>query len=186
MAATLAYIKSRMLLPRPEGEDGEEEDPRSDLAQRLIDHQRFLIAAEELAARSDVQDSVWSRPAQRVDMDGEILLEVSLHDLVRSFRGLLESIGVGSGLDIAPAGLSVNERMAQILDLVDSRDLVDFDTLFPETDPKRDGIVTFLALLELLRLQMVTAWQSKTFGEIRLSRATARPGGPRPAEELAP
>ena len=84
------------------------------------------------------------------------------------------------------AGISVPERMGQILDLVDSRDLVDFDTLFPETDPKRDRIVTFLALLELLRLQMVTAWQNKTFGEIRLSRAVARPGGPRPAEELVP
>ena len=186
MAATLAYIKSRMLLPRPEGEEGEEEDPRADLAERLLEHQRFLIAAEELAARSDVQDSVWGRPPQRVDMDGEILLEVSLHDLVRSFRGLLESIGASSGMDIAPGGISVPERMGQILDLVDSRDLVGFDTLFPETDPKRDRIVTFLALLELLRLQMVTAWQSKTFGEIRLSRAAARPGGPRPAEELAP
>ncbi len=186
MAATLAYIKSRMLLPRPEGEEGEEEDPRADLAERLLEHQRFLIAAEELAARSDVQDSVWGRPPQRMEMDGEILLEVSLHDLVRSFRGLLESLRVGSGLDITPAGLSVPERMGQILDLVDGRDLVDFDTLFPETDPKRDRIVTFLALLELLRLQMVTAWQSKTFGEIRLSRAAARPGGPRPAEELAP
>jgi len=186
MAATLAYIKSRMLLPRPEGEDGEEEDPRADLAERLLEHQRFLIAAEELAARSDVQDSVWGRPPQRVDMDGEILLEVSLHDLVRSLRGLLESLGAGSGMDITPGGMSVPERMAQILDLVDGRDLVDFDTLFPPTDPKRDRIVTFLALLELLRLQMVSAWQSKTFGEIRLSRAAARPGGPRPAEELVP
>jgi segregation and condensation protein A len=186
MAATLAYIKSRMLLPRPEGEDGEEEDPRADLAERLLEHQRFLIAAEELAARSDVQASVWGRPAQRVDMDGEILLEVSLHDLVRSFRGLLESLGAGSGIDITASGMSVPERMAQILDLADSRDLVDFDMLFPATDPKKDRIVTFLALLELLRLQMVTAWQSKTFGEIRLSRAAARPGGPRPAEELAP
>ena len=186
MAATLAYIKSRMLLPRPEGEEGEEEDPRTDLAERLLEHQRFLIAAEELAARSDVQESVWGRPPQRLDMDGEILLEVSLHDLVRSLRGLLKSIGAGSGMDISPAGISVPERMGQILDLVDGRDLVDFDTLFPGMDPKRDRIVTFLALLELLRLQMVSAWQSKTFGEIRLSRAAARPGGPRPAEELAP
>jgi segregation and condensation protein A len=186
MAATLAYIKSRMLLPRPEGEEDEEDDPRSELADRLLEHQRFLIAAEELAARSDVQDSVWGRPAQRVDMDGEVMLEVSLNDLVRSFRGLLESIGGGGSMDITPEGISVHERMAQVLDLVDNRDLVDFETLFPSTDPKRDRIVTFLALLELLRLQMVTAWQSKTFGEIRLSRAAARPGGPRPAEELAP
>lgn len=186
MAATLAYIKSRMLLPRPEGEEAEEEDPRADLAERLLEHQRFLIAAEELAARSDVQDSVWSRPPQQMDMDGEILLEVSLHDLVRSFRGLLESIGSGSGMDITPAGISVPDRMAQVLDLVDGRDLVDFNTLFPKADSKRDRIVTFLALLELLRLQMVSAWQSTTFGEIRLSRATPRPGGPRPAEEHAP
>jgi segregation and condensation protein A len=186
MAATLAYIKSRMLLPRPEGEEGEEEDPRADLAGRLLEHERFLIAAEELSARSDVQDSVWSRPPQQMNMDGEILLEVSLHDLVRSFRGLLESIGSGGGLDIAPAGISVPERMGQVLDLVDSRDLVEFEMLFPDTDSKRDRIVTFLALLELLRLQMVTAWQSKTFGEIRLSRARARPGGPRPAEEQTP
>jgi segregation and condensation protein A len=186
MAATLAYIKSRMLLPRPQGEDGEEEDPRADLAERLLEHQRFLIAAEELSARSDVQDSVWSRPAQRVDMDGEILLEVSVHDLVRSFRGLLESIGVRSGMEIEPEGLSVNDRMGQILDLVDSKDLVAFEVLFPEVAAKRDRIVTFLALLELLRLQMVSIWQSQTFGAIRLSRAAARPGGPRPIQDLTP
>jgi segregation and condensation protein A len=174
-----------MLLPRPQGEEGEEEDPRADLAQRLLDHERFLLAAEELSARSDLQDSVWSRPAQRLDLDGEILLEVSVHDLVRTFRGLLESLGMRGGMEIQPEGISVNERMGQLLDLMDKRDLVEFKVLFPETASKSDGIVTFLALLELLRLQMVSIWQGQTFGAIRVSRSAARPGGPRPSQDMS-
>jgi segregation and condensation protein A len=187
MAATLAYIKSRMLLPRPTGEDGEEEDPRAELAQQLLEHQRFLLVAEELAARSDVQESIWTRTEERrLDVEGEIFLEVSLHDLVRSFHGLMESIGIGAGMAIEPEGMSVHERMGQIVELLEGKELVEFCQLFPPTAPKRDLVVTFLAVLELLRLQMISAWQSRTFGEIRLSRAVARPGAPHPDEGLTP
>jgi segregation and condensation protein A len=187
MAATLAYIKSRMLLPRPVGEDGEEEDPRAELAQQLLERQRFLLAAEELSARSDLQESIWTRGEEkRLDVEGEFFLEVSLHDLVRSFQGLMESIGIGAGMEIEPEGISVHERMGQIIDLLEGAELVEFRQLFPQTAPKRDLIVTFLAVLELLRLQMIGAWQRRSFGEIRLSRAVARPGAPRVDEGSTP
>ena len=178
MASTLAYIKSRMLLPRPALEE-EEDDPRRELAEQLLEHQRFVMAAEDLSARSDIQEALWTRPPERrEDLDGEFLLEVSLFDLVHSFRTLMESLAGSASFAVNPDGISVPERMAQILEMLEGRELVDFDALFPGTAVKREQIVTFLALLELLRLQLVQAWQRGLFGAIRLSRVSGVPSSP--------
>jgi segregation and condensation protein A len=178
MAATLAYIKSRMLLPQRPSEDGEEpEDPRQPLTEMLLEHQRFLLAAESLGARADVQERVWTRPEDdREDLQDEMTLEVSLFDLARVFRRLMEEVVARRGIELEPDGISVEERMGQLLDRLDAERMLPFTELFPREAPKRDLIVTFLAVLELLRLGMVRAWQSRRFGEIRVARGD-RPAG---------
>ena len=176
MAATLAYLKSRTLLPQPVTEEPEE-DARGELTRQLLEHERFLLAAESLGARGDVQWSLWTRPAgQHADLDGEVALDASLVDLVRTFRSLLESVGDGAGMNLGPDGISVEERMGQILSALDATGMVGFESLFPRGAAKLDQIVTFLALLELLRLQQIAAWQGKRFAGIRITRKVAPTG----------
>jgi len=182
MAATLAYIKSRSLLPRTPSEEGEDaEDPRRALAESLLEHQRFLLAAESLGARGDVQEAYWTRPpSPREDLGGEVTMEATLFDLVRSFRSLLESVGASKRIDLSPDGISVEARMAQVLDELDRDKMVDFQSLFPAGSRKLDLIITFLALLELIRLQMIAAWQGRRFAGIRITRRV------QPATETSP
>lgn len=184
LAATLAYIKSRMLLPRNPSEDGDgPEDPRRPLTEMLLEHQRFLMAAESLSARADVQATLWTRPdLPREDPDDEMTLEVSLVDLVRVFRGLLEQVGAGGGLDLEAGGVSVERRMDELLERLDADRMLPLVDLFPDGSRKQNLITTFLAVLELLRLRMITLWQSRQFGEIRVCRAN-RPSGDGPVTE---
>jgi len=176
MAATLAHIKSRMLLPRRPSEEAEDDDPRQDLVRQLLEHQRFQLAAESLAARADRQDSVWTRPPQPPpDLQGERVVEASLYDLLRAFQSVVESMGGGGRLDLRPEGVSVNDRMGEILERLDADGNVELSRFLPAASERRDWIVTFLAILELLRLQMVSAWQVRRFGEIRLAKAAPLP-----------
>lgn len=176
MAATLAHIKSRMLLPRRPSEEAEDDDPRQDLVRQLLEHQRFQLAAESLAARADRQESVWTRPAQPPpELHGEVMLEATLYDLLRAFQGVVESLGGAARLDLRPEGVSVNQRMSEILERLDLDRSVELSRLLPAASERRDWIVTFLAILELLRLQMIAAWQVNRFGEIRLAKAAPLP-----------
>jgi segregation and condensation protein A len=176
MAATLAHIKSRMLLPRRPSEEVEDEDPRQDLVRQLLEHQRFQLAAESLAARADRQDSVWTRPPHPPpEMNGEVLVEASLYDLLRAFQGVVESLGGSGRLDLRPEGVSVNQRMSEILERLDLDGSTDLSRFLPAGSERRDWIVTFLAILELLRLQLIGAWQVRRFGEIRLAKAAPLP-----------
>ena len=175
LAATLTYIKSRMLLPQREGEDGEQDDPRLPLTEMLVEHQRFLLAAEELGVRADVQGSLWTRPAATPpDMEDEVTLEVSLYDLVRAFQRVLDNLAAITTIELEPEGVSVERRMAQVMERLEAEGTMEFSRLFPQESRKRDRITTFLALLELLRLGMITAFQVRRFGDIRLAR-TVRP-----------
>jgi segregation and condensation protein A len=177
MAATLAYIKSRALLPARPTEGGDRDDPRLALTDMLLEHQRFVAAAESLGARADVQATLWARPATGADeFADEPSLEVSLFDLMRAFRALLEQVGQDAGLELEADGLSVERRMEQLLGRLPAGRMVPFAALFPEERRKRDLIVTFLALLELLRLRRIAVWQSGRFGEIRVARAPAAGG----------
>ena len=174
MAATLVYIKSKMLLPadRERIEMGLEADPRQDLARALIAHARLREAAADLGERARVADLVFRRPAGP-EAGEEGLLEVSLYDLATAFRRMLELAGRQAAQTLRRLQLSLAERIRQILDRLETADVVPFADLFDASASREERIVTFLAVLELVRLGSVSAWQVRAFDDIHLRRRTA-------------
>ncbi len=175
LAATLVYIKSKMLLPTPPPEEGEilEEDPRAPLADMLLEYQRFRSAAEELAAREDEQRRFFTRLAPLDLPSSEGPMEINLFDLLTAFRGVLERAKERSVLELSVRSITVHERMVAIFDLLAGADSVAFSSLFPEVADRLFVVMTFLALLELLRQGTVKVRQALPFGEILISRAVS-------------
>jgi segregation and condensation protein A len=182
MASTLIHIKSRMLLPRPDpiGDEAGEEDPREALVRRLLEHQRYKAAAELLHERETLRGAQFMRPDSRVaDAAGEEYepeLEVDLFSLLAAFRGVLERAARRPPMVLPPEQISIEARMHQLLDRLSESEACGFEDLFADGDGSRAFmIVTFLALLEMIRLKLIRVFQSGGFGPIRVYRR-ARPG----------
>jgi segregation and condensation protein A len=182
MAATLIHIKSKMLVPvDPTEAAGEElEDPREALVQRLLEFQRYKEAAGMLYERGQIRAATWTRsdtalPA--LDDAGEEMLEAGLFDLISAFKELLDRRKTLLAHEVEGDGKSVEQRMEEILGLLREGQSVDFLDLFASEHTKTDMIVTFLALLELIRLKTVKVYQRGNFGPIRVFR----PVGPETA-----
>lgn len=171
MAATLMHIKSRMLLP-PDPEDAEEgaEDPRAELAQQLLDYQRFKQAAETLQAMDSRRNLIWTRDFVPEEFHGEELLAVDMFDLIKAFRGLLTRLGEEAQLHLRRERVSVADKIGWLTDVLERRSSVDLLELFSDLPTRVERIATFLAILEMLRLQLLVAFQRKAFGEIRIAR----------------
>jgi len=182
MAATLIHIKSRMLLPRPETsslDPTEDEDPREILVRRLLEHQKFKAAAELLHERETLRSAQYIRPdasvAAAAGDDYEPELEVDLFSLLAAFRGVLERANRKPRMVLPPEQISIEDRIAQLLDRLSETDACGFEDLFADGDGSRPFmIVTFLALLEMIRLKLVRIFQSGGFGPIRVYKR-ARP-----------
>jgi len=182
MAATLIHIKSRMLLPRadPSQDDVlDQEDPREVLVRRLLEHQKYKAAAELLHERETLRSAQHLRPDSRVaDAAGdeyEPELEVDLFSLMAAFRGVLERANRRPRMVLPPEQISIEDRMRQLLDRLSETDACGFEDLFADGDGSRPFmIVTFLALLEMIRLKLVRIFQSGGFGPIRVYKR-ARP-----------
>ena len=187
MAATLIHIKSKMLVPVDPTEaagDEEHEDPRDALVQRLLEFQRYKEAAGVLHQQAQIRAATWTRPASALpalDDAGEEMLEAGLFDLISAFKDLLERRKTLLAHEVADAGKSMDQRMAELLDLIREGQSLDFLELFAAQETKADMIVTFLALLELIRLKQVRVYQRGMFGPIRVFR----PVGPE-ARDLQP
>lgn len=176
MAATLIHIKSKMLLPPSETEEEEEEeDPRTELAMRLLEYQRYKEAAEGLETRERDWRDVFGRSSS-IPKDGppdEIsLVDLNLFDLMEALKVILERMPEKRGLEIVVDELSVQDRMGVILDRLEGVESVTFAALFDEEVSRLAVIVTFLALLELIRLKRIRIIQSEQFGAIRLWKTT--------------
>jgi segregation and condensation protein A len=174
MAATLIHIKSRMLLPVDPSETSEDsEDPRAELVHQLIEHEKFKKAAQMLQQKQVVQGAMWSAPglAEFLDPEAEPELAVSLFDLVRAFQQVLDRAKDRPLMEIAEEKVSVAEMMRNLCAVLAAR-----SQPLPLREMlaglrSRDAIVaTFLALLELIRLQAVAIRQSQLFGEIELRK----------------
>jgi segregation and condensation protein A len=189
MAATLIHIKSKMLVPlSPAEAAGEEEpfeDPRQALVQRLLEFQRYKEAAGVLHQRAQIRAATWTRPPGALpaspDAEEEVL-EAGLFDLIGAFRDLLERRKTLLAHEVEPEGQSVEERMAELMGLIREGASVEFLELFESQRTKADMIVTFLALLELIRLKRVRVYQKGLFGPIRVFRPVGPAGeAPQPA-----
>jgi segregation and condensation protein A len=171
MAATLMHIKSRMLLPPdPSSIEEEAEDPRAELARELLEYQRFKQAAENLQAMDSRRSLVWTREVIPEEYHGEELLAVDLFDLLKAFRGLLGRLGEEARLQLKRDNVSVAEKINWLGELLERRRSVDLLGLFADLPTRLDRIATFLAVLEMMRLQLIVAFQRKALGEIRIAK----------------
>jgi segregation and condensation protein A len=186
MAATLIHIKSKMLVPiePTEALGEEEEDPREALVQRLLEFQRYKEAAGLLHQKGQIRAATWTRPdtvLPAFDDRGEEMLEAGLFDLIAAFRELLERRRTLLAHEVSPQGKSIEERIEELLALIREGESLDFLELFASLETKADMIVTFLALLELIRLKQVKIYQRGLFGPIRVFRPLGpAPGAPQP------
>jgi len=176
MAATLIYIKSKMLLP-PDPLAGPEEqsaDPRADLVQRLVEHEKFKNAAQLLYQKQQIEENVWSKPDKTLynDEGTEGELVVSMVDLVRVFQQVLERRKEVSRIELQHEQFTVAQMMAQLrAQILASDDNTVSLIRFFEACPSRHAmIVAFLALLEMVKMQAVAMAQEKQFGEIVLRK----------------
>jgi len=175
MAAILAEIKSRMLLPRPQGEDGEEEDPRAELVRRLQEYERFKQAAEDLEnlPRADRDFAVleaWVEDRKSI----QIPPEVDLKDMLTALRDVLSRAELFSHHHVQGETLSVRERMSAVIERLREKPYLEFQQFFTAREGRMGVVVTFLALMELLRERLIDLVQNKPMGQIYVKR----PGGP--------
>ena len=181
MAATLIHIKSRMLLPRPDPtQEDPAEDPREALVRRLLEHQRFKAAAELLHEKEIQRSAMWHRPDGRVaEVVGEAPepeIEVDLFSLMAAFRQVLERARARPKVILPPEQMPIETRIEQLLARLSETDACGFEELFADVQTRAGMVVTFLALLEMIRLKMVRVFQQGNFGAIRVYKR-ARPEG---------
>jgi segregation and condensation protein A len=167
MAATLIHIKSRMLLPPDEEVPSEElEDPRRELVQRLLEYQAFKEAALGLREKENEWIKIFQRePSSDEDEEGIHLSDVNLFDLLDAFKKILETAPPEVGT-ITKETLTVKDKMHFIMDTLEGQEAVRFEDLFAGGITKSQIIVTFIALLELIRLGLMRAYQEREFGNI--------------------
>ncbi len=187
MAATLIHIKSKMLLPRPETSAavaGDDDDPRDMLVRRLLEHQKYKAAAELLHEREQLRATQWQRPDERVAKiagdDFEPELEVDLFSLLLAFQAVVHRTRERPRMVLPPEEMPVELRIEQLLDRLSENEACGFEDLFADVGDKAGLIVTFLALLEMIRLKLVRVFQSGGFGPIRVYKR------PRPADAPHP
>jgi len=175
MASTLTLIKSRMLLPDdPAGDEELEEDPRADLVRQLLEYQRFREAAATMAERPLLNRDVFAREASLDDESGAVEpppIKISVWDLIHAYRRVLERARPASVHEVALERVSLREKVEFVLARLSASRSVDFESLFPEEATKLEVIVTFLAVLELMKIRAINAFQGEQFGAIVVSLA---------------
>ena len=174
MAATLIHIKSRMLLPPGEEEDEEEEggDPREELIRRLLEYQRFKEAAEELEKREILRRDVFVRPSEVPDEMESVGFEgLSLFDLISALRHVLDRFPEERVHEVTLERISVREKMSSLLDDLHRRGKVIFQSLFEAAVSRLEVVVTFLAMLELVKIRAIRVAQEEREGPIVIELA---------------
>ena len=173
MAAMLAEIKSRMLLPRPANAEGIEEDPRAELIRRLMEYERIKKAAEDIdqlprqgrdtfTAAADMQDLVFEKPQPTV----------SLQEIVLAFAYVMKRAKLHTSHQIQREPLSVRERMTHILSALQGKEFIPFNSIFTINEGRLGVVVTFLAMLELLKDHIIEFVQTAAFAPIHIKAAT--------------
>jgi segregation and condensation protein A len=177
MASLLIHIKSKMLLPRdPDAPPGEQEDPREELVNRLLEHEKFRNAAQMLLQKQQIEEAVWSNPALKdfKDAEGtEAEIAADVVDLVRTFQQILERARSRPMLSVDEDTVTV----AQMIDYLRRRLLLEerpvrLKQLLQHTHSQRALVCAFLALLELVRLQAILLRQERMFGDIVIKKHT--------------
>ena len=176
MAATLIHIKSRMLLPSGDDESDEDEgvDPRDELVRRLMEYQRFKEAAEQLQGREILSRDVFSRsaaPSEEIEPPG--FRNVSVFELLTALQRVLERLPKDAVHEVTLEKISVREKMTLLLDTLRVHGRVLFESLFAEGKTRMEVVVTFLAMLELVKVRAIRITQEELGGPIVVESAAA-------------
>jgi segregation and condensation protein A len=185
MAATLIHIKSRTLLPRPDPtQEDPAEDPREALIRRLLEHQKFKAAAELLHERETLRSAQWTRPDGRVaEIAGEAPepeIEVDLFSLISAFRSVVERARQRPPVYLPGEQISIESRIEQLLLKLSETEACGFEDLFADVQTRAGMIVTFLAMLEMIRLKLIRVYQTGATGPIREYKRARPADAPRP------
>ncbi len=170
MAATLTQIKSRMLLPVQEGQEPDD-DPRMDIVRPLSEYLQIKDAAEQLCRRDVLGQETFVRPAFSA-VDGpfafEARIDVGLFELIDAFQKIIDNFSGDHRVDLTVESMSIQERIAQIVDTLEQDGSIWFDALFPRDVDRFEVVVTFLAVLEMVKLGLIKIIQPEHTGRIRL------------------
>jgi segregation and condensation protein A len=178
MAATLMHIKSKMLLPQDdnEEEDVEEDDPRAELVKKLLEYQKFKEAASYLEERELRQKDVFVRTVKETkkyqDSSGEVYFEASVFDLISAFSTVLKKVPKDKFREIIKDEFTVSEKIHDLLHRLTEVEKLEVNIIFKKAKNKMEVIVTFLAILELIRLKEIIAVQKEPFGAISIMKNT--------------
>jgi len=179
MAATLIHIKSKMLLPPPheDGTEDEIEDPRAELVARLLEYERYKEAAQVLYERQTLRSAVWLRSETSLASiraeeanNQEDLVDVDLFELLTAFRSVMERVRQRRDITFERETVTIEEMIQTLSDRVPPGSSVSFEQLFEGVTSRILLVVTFLAILEMVRLQVFRIYQQKAFGTIHVSR----------------
>jgi segregation and condensation protein A len=181
MAATLMYIKSRMLLPTDQqvtdAEAEEGEDPRWELIRQLVEYKKFKEAALQLGRREEEQSNIFTRQSPdtglAIDAKEAPLADVSIFDLIAAFNEVLKKANAREDFrEIYEERFTVSDKIEEILYTLRERSGIHFRELFTDNATRAEVVVTFLALLELIRLKRLRVQQNDAFGEIDVVRVS--------------
>jgi segregation and condensation protein A len=181
MAATLAHIKSKMLLPvvpsdQDDPDDAPEEDPREALVRRLLEYQKYKAAAENLASRGMAGRDVFLRGAPAKEAKGEAPLGgMTLFHLLDAFNRVLKRANADFSREISAERITIQDRIQELLDLLAEERRITFDRLFEGYVTTYDMVVTFLAMLEMGKQRLLRVYQSEPYAPIYLESAVTSP-----------
>ena len=170
MASTLTQVKSKMLLPTHESEE-DEEDPRLEITKPLEEYLRMKSVAERLSERSLLGDAIFTRKPVKGDIElpeDEEIIQVGLFELIDAFQKILKNVSSEHKIDLTAEKISVREKISHIVDILEEKNTITFEELFSDQPDKREIIVTFLALLEMVKLNIIKIIQHVQSGVIRL------------------
>jgi segregation and condensation protein A len=181
MAATLIHIKSRMLLPMADDEDDEEEgtDPRQELVRRLLEYQRFKDAADQLERRELLTRDVFVRsvaPAEEIPAPG--FREVSVFELLTALKRILDRLPKDVVHEVMLEKITMREKMSLLLDQLRTQGKILFESLFAEVTTRMEVVVTFLAMLELVKVRAIRIFQEEATGPIQIEAAAGIENAP--------
>ena len=171
MAATLIYIKSRMLLPPdPTAGSEESEDPRQELVQQLLEHEKFKNAAQLLYERETVELSVWPRGENEFENEEQEMVSANVFDLLKTFHSIMERYKDQIVLEVEREGITLDQKIDEIRRLLLVQREFLFSMFFERRLSRIHLVVTFLALLELVKRQELRLYQKGMFEDIRIVR----------------
>jgi len=171
MASSLTQIKSRMLLPVHEGDDEEEEDPRLELTRPLLEYLQMKSVADQLVERNLLGDTTFIRNPSHDDYlknpDDEFI-KIGLFELIDAFQKILDRIPDEHRVEMTTDEISVKDKISQIADILETKGSITFLELFSDNPDRREVIITFLAILEMVKLTLIRIVQNLNTGIIRV------------------